>query len=95
MAFPNSTAPTSRNVTKAGFDIANYAKKEKSVSLSLNIKLRDIDGKKSVIGTCECYPYYATPINGERIIPKEFTSASAFKKYISDMVDAVYEQIGK
>ena len=92
MALPDSTAPTSRNVTKAGFDIANYAKKEKNVSLSLNIKLRDIDGKKSVIGTCESY--YMSP-SGERIIPKEFSSSSEFKKYVGDMIDSVYDQIGK
>jgi hypothetical protein len=92
MALPDSTAPTSRNSMKAGYDIANYAKKEKNVSLSLSIKLRDIDGKKSVIGTCESYYYQS---NGERIIPKEFTTAAAFKKYISDMIDSVYDQIGK
>lgn len=91
--MPDSTAPTSKNMSKAGFDIANYAKKEKNISISLNVRLRDIDGKKSVIGTCECYPCYIG--NGERIIPKEFTTAGAFKTYISDMVDSVYEQIGK
>jgi hypothetical protein len=90
--MPDSTAPTSRNVSKAGYDIANYAKKEKSVNVSLSIKLRDIDGEKSIIGTCECYPYM---ISNERIILKEFTSAGAFKKYLYEMIDSVYEAIGK
>jgi hypothetical protein len=90
--MPDSTAPTSRNASKAGYDIANYAKKDKSINVSLSIRLRDIDGKKSVIGTCECYPCM---IVGERIIPKEFTSASAFKTYLSEMIDSVYEAIGK
>ena len=90
MAFPEATAPTSKNVVKAGFDIANYAKKEKNVSLSLSIKLRDIDGKKSVLGTCESYY-----MSCERAIPKEFSSSSEFKKYVGDMIDSVYDQIGK
>ena len=84
--IPDSTAPTSRAKSMVAAELSQYERERKSASVHIEIRQRNIDGKKELVGTCNEYSL-------SNAIPVEYTDKAKFKTYISEKIYAIYEAL--
>lgn len=71
--------------------LSEYEKNSRNVSMSINIRTKDIDGEMKKVYSCERYG--PVDVDGGSPVPKEYTNKDDFMKYLSEFIDKVETQI--